>query len=142
LYIFDLADSILVIIKASRAYLVVGSICVGVFGCMILVLFFTALMPVASLSTLMPWIIGFNCAVTGYMMLDKMRNRLKHKRTAAFCSGGLVVILVCGLIFFIVPSISGFFTVTVAQLMWWLFVGVIFSGLGGILAIKYLDLNK
>ncbi len=142
MYIFDLADSILVIIKASRAYLVVGSICAGVFGCMILVLFFTALMPVASLSTLMPWIIGFNCAVTAYMMLDKMRSRLKHKRTAAFCSGGLVVILVCGLIFFVVPSITGFLTVTVTQLLLWLFIGVALGGLGGMLAIKYLNLNE
>ena len=142
MYIFDLADSLIVVMKASRVCRVAGSICAGVVGCMILMMFFTALMPVISLSALMPWIIGFNCALTGYMMLDKTRNGLKYKRMAAFCSGGLVVIPVCGVIFFVFPSIVGFLTVTVAQLVWWLFVGVVFSGLGGILAIKYLNLNE
>ncbi len=142
MYIFDLADSLILIMKASRACRIAGSIGAGVIGSMILVMFFTALMPVVSLSRLMPWVIGFNCALTGYMLLDKTRNSLKHKRAAAFCSGGLVVMLVCGIIFLIVPSIPGFFSVTVTHLAWWLLVGVIFSGLGGILAIKYLNLNE
>jgi len=142
LYIFDLADSLLIMIRASRVYQVAVSLCAGVVGCMILVLFFTALMPVVSLSKLMPWIIGFNSAVTGYMLLDKTRNGLKYKRLAALCSGGLVVILACGIIFFLAPSIFDFLTVTVAQLVLWLFIGIVFGGLGGLLAIKYLDLNK
>lgn len=142
MYIFDLADSLIVVIKASRLCRVAGSICTGVIGCMILMIFFTTLVPIVSISRLMPWIIGFNCALTGYMMLDKTRNDLKYKRMAVFCSGGMVVILVCCIVFFIVPSIAGFLTVTVAQLVWWLFVGVVLSGLGGILAIKYLNLNE
>lgn len=142
MYIFDLADSLFIMIRASRVYQVVVSLCAGVVGCMIVALFFTALMPVVSLSTLMPWIIGFNSAVTGYMLLDKTRNGLKYKRLAALCAGGMVVILVCGIIFFMVPSISGFLTVTVAQLAWWLLIGIVFSGLGGLLAIKYLNLNQ
>lgn len=142
MYIFDLADSLIAVIKASRICRAAGSICAGIVGCMILMMFFTALMPVVSLSRLMPWIIGFNCALTGYMMLDKTGNSLRHKRAAAFFSGGLVVIPLYGVIFFIAPSISGFLTVTVAQLLWWLLVGVVFSGLGGILAIKYLNLNE
>jgi hypothetical protein len=48
---------------------------------------------------------------------------------------------VCG-IFFIAPSIFGFLTVTVAHLVWWLFIGIVFGGLGGLLAIKYLSLNQ
>ncbi len=142
MYIFDLADSLFVVIRASRVYQVLISICAGVVGCMILVLFFTALMPVVSFSGLMPWIIGFNSAVTGYMLLDKTRNSLKYKRLAALCAGCLVVIPVCGIIFFMIPSLSGFLTVTVAQLVWWLLIGIVFSGLGGLLAIKYLNLNQ
>jgi len=142
LYIFDLADSLFIMIRASRVYQVAISLCAGVVGCMILVFFFTALMPVVSLSKLMPWIIGFNSAVTGYMLLDKTKNGLKYKRLAALCAGGLVVILVCGTIFFMVPSIFGFLTVTVAQLVLWLLIGIVFSGLGGLLAIKYLNLNQ
>ena len=142
MYIFDLADSLFIMIRASRVYQVAISLCAGVVGCMILVFFFTALMPVVSLSKLMPWIIGFTSAVTGYMLLDKTKNGLKYKRLAALCAGGLVVILVCGTIFFMVPSIFGFLTVTVAQLVLWLLIGIVFSGLGGLLAIKYLNLNQ
>ena len=130
------------VIISSVAGKVIYSIIVGVVGVVILAVFFTAPIKVASLSKLMPWFVAFNCALTGYMMLEKTLDRLKYKRTFAVGAGPVVAVLVCASLFFMLPTVVDVSMVTVYDLLLWFFISAVFSGLGGILAIKYDNLKR
>lgn len=128
--------------KTSVAGKIIYSIAVGVGGVAILVVFFTAPITVAPISKLMPWIVGFNGALTGYMAMEKAGQGLKYKRLWSVGVGALMVIGVCALLVFIFPTIVDVSTVTIKDLLVWLVVGVICSGFGGVLAVKYDNLKR
>ncbi|MDM8544212.1 hypothetical protein QUF90_24305 [Desulfococcaceae bacterium HSG9] len=130
------------LIKSSIAGKALYSIIVGVVGVLILAVFFTVPVRVASLSFLMPWFMAFNCALTGYMLLEKTLDRLKYKRTFAVGAGVAVVVLVCASMFFILPAVIDTSQITVNDLLLWFIIGAVFSWLGGILAIKYDNLKR
>lgn len=128
--------------KTSAAGKIIYSIAVGVGGVAILVVFFTAPITVAPLSKLMPWIVGFNGALTGYMALEKAGQGLKYKRVWAVGVGALMVASVCTSLLFVFPTMIDVSMVTIRDLLVWLVVGVICSGFGGLLAIKYDNLRR
>ncbi len=85
---------------------------------------------------------AFNCALTGYMLLEKTLDRLKYKRTFAVGAGVAVVVLACASMFFMLPAVIDASQITVNDLLLWFLIGAVFSGLGGILAIKYDNLKR
>ena len=127
-------------VTSSRAWKIGTSIMVGAVGTLILAVFVAALFPVLPLTKLMPWFIAFNAALTGYMLLDKTGSRLHHKRLFALGAGVGVVVLVSLAWFFLMPPFTGLVLISWQDLLVWFGAGICFSGLGGILAIKYYQL--
>jgi hypothetical protein len=129
-------------IGGTRSGKVFYSILAGSLGAVILVLFLTGMTYTVTIGNVLPVIIGFNTALTGYMALEKTRNGFKHKRAVAIGSGVAMVLVTAALLNIIFLRGAGIFLIDVAQLTTLLFVGIVTSGLGGILAIKYFNLKR
>ena len=109
------------------------SILAGVFGALILIIFLDGVLAFESLMKLIPWILGFNTALTGYSLVEKTRERLTYKRLYAIGSGGIVVILVCLLL---TLAFDFGALVTIPQLAIYGLIGIVFSGFGAWVSIK------
>jgi hypothetical protein len=115
---------------------------VGTIGSIILVLFLTGMSFATAIADLLPMIIGFNTAITGYMVLEKIGDGFVHKRTVAIGSGVAMVLVTAALLNIMFLHEAGVFLIHLQQLATLLIVGAVTSGLGGLLAIKYLRLNR
>jgi len=100
---------------------------------LILIIYLDGMLAIESLMKWIPWILGFNTAITGYSLIDKTLERLRHKRVYAAGSGMIVVATVC-----LVLTLTSEFgnIVTPAQLAMYGIIGVIFSGFGAWISIK------
>lgn len=117
------------------------SVLVGAIGAVILVLFLTGGQYTATIDNLLPLIIGFNTALTGYMLIEKTRKAFTRKRTVSMGAGVAVVLVATVLLNFIFVQWAGVTLIGFDNLLLLLLVGVITSGLGGSLAVKYFSLN-
>ncbi|MEA1947855.1 MAG: hypothetical protein U9N83_11220 [Thermodesulfobacteriota bacterium] len=117
------------------------SIIVGVLGSLLLVVFFTTLMSYGTIEKLLPWVIGFNAALTGYNMIKRTNNRINYKRISAVGSGILMVIITVVLINIIFFNLMGGYLIYINELIFLIAIGAVFSGLGAILAVKYINLK-
>lgn len=117
------------------------SIIVGVLGSLLLVVFFTTLMSYGTIERLLPWVIGFNAALTGYNMIKRTNNRINYKRISAVGSGILMVIITVVLINIIFFDLMGGYLIYINELIFLIAIGAVFSGLGAILAVKYINLK-
>ena len=129
-------------IGSTRPVKVFYSILAGSLGAIILVLFLTGMTYTATIGNILPVVIGFNTALTGYMALEKTRDGFKHKRAVAVGSGAAMVLVTAALLNIMFFRGAGIFLIDAEQLMTLLFVGIITSGLGGMLAIRYLSLKR
>ncbi len=127
--------------SSSKSGKVIYSILAGALGAIILVLFLSGMSLAAAIGSILPVIIGFNTALTGYMVLEKTRNAFAHKRLAAIFSGVTVVVITALLLNIMSFRGAGVFIIGIEQLMTLIFTGIIASGLGGMLAIKYFQLK-
>ncbi len=119
------------------AYSILG----GVFGVLLIVLFLTGLMSVGDVVGYIPWIVGFNGAVTGYTLLDRTKDRLRHKRMAG-AGAGLVAALVAGLALNAVARhMVGMDLISFADFLLMMLIGGGTGGLGAMLAVKYFNLK-
>lgn len=126
---------------ATRVAKTLYSVSIGVLGTLILVAFLTSLLPAASISRLLPLIIGFNAALTGYNLIEKTRNGYTHKRLAALTAGLAVVAGAAVFLNLLFWKLAGSSLIGMEQLLMLLPVGIITSGLGGVLAVRYLKLS-
>jgi hypothetical protein len=112
---------------------IIYSILVGMGGALILMIYLDGMLAIESLMKWIPWILGFNTAITGYSLIDRTRGRLPNQRIYAVGSGTLVVVTVC-----LVLTLTSEFgdIVTCSQLVMYGIIGVIFSGIGGWVSIK------
>jgi len=117
------------------------SIIVGILGSLLLVVFFTTLMSYGTIEKLLPWVIGFNAALTGYNLINRTNNRLKHKRISAVGSGILMVIITVVLINIIFFNLMGFYPIYINELIFFITIGAVLSGLGAILANNFIKLK-
>ena len=119
-----------------------ASILSGIVGIVILVVFLNMLVsPVDSVSFL-PFIVAFNAAATGYMVIDKTRSCFRFKRSVAVFAGAMTTIVGCACLNYLSLQITGLFFISPAELLSMLIVGCIAGWLGGALAIKYLNLQR
>ena len=123
---------------------IVYSILVGVIGSLLLCIFFTFFTGLASLDEIekiLPFIVGFNAALTGYNLIYKTNNSLKYRRTCAVGSGIIMVIITVVLLNVISFKLAGGYIIYITDVILLIVVGTVLSGLGAILAIKYINLN-
>jgi hypothetical protein len=117
------------------------SIIVGSLGSLLLVVFFTTLMSYGTIEKLLPWVIGFNAALTGYNLIIMANNRLKYERISAVGSGILMAIITVMLIDIIFFNLMGFYPIYINELIFLIAIGAVFSGLGAILANNFIKLK-
>jgi sterol desaturase/sphingolipid hydroxylase (fatty acid hydroxylase superfamily) len=88
-----------------------------------------------------PWIIAFNTAVSGYALVDKTRNLIHHKKLLAALVGAVITSVTCGLL----TLLSFYFMrenfLAIQDVVFFHVIGVIGSGLGALLGIKYFKLK-
>jgi hypothetical protein len=132
----------LVKIGSTRFGKTLYSILAGAAGTSILVIFFAGIMRASTIGFLLPVVIGFNAALTGYMVLEKTRNAFKHKRSVSIGTGAAMVLtatLILNTLFF---KGAGIYLIFSADLLLLLLVAVVFSWLGGSIAVKYFKLTQ
>ena len=120
---------------------VARSILAGSIGVVVLVFFLTLVVQPNTISKLLPFIVAFNTALAGYMVLDITRDRIKHRRTASIVSGSAALLLAALAVNLIFIQVSGYALISFEELPFLLLVSILSGGLGGMLAIKYFTLN-
>ncbi len=118
------------------------SIFVGVLGTIFIVWFLTTFLHSHETVKFIPWIMAFNTAVTGYSLLNKTRNHFIHKQIISTVAGALNVIIAYTTLNFLFFYAEGEFLLGRWDLILYLIIGIVCSGLGALLAIKYFDLKK
>ena len=117
------------------------AIFIGVFGAVLLVMFFAGLMTIGTIERLLPYIIGFNAALTGYNLISRIKGRLKHKRLWSVISGMIMVVIAALILNIAVYYRTGGYIVYMIEFLLLMLIGAVFSWLGAILAIKSTDLT-
>ena len=127
--------------KTDQVKTIANPIIVGIIGSLVLVGFFTSLMSFDTIEKLLPYIIGFNAALTGYNLIKKTDNSLKFKRIRAISSGVLMVITTAVILNLVMLHLMGSYLIYLTDAIFLIIIGGVLSGLGAILAIKYLNMN-
>lgn len=110
---------------------------IGIVGVLLLVVFFAALMSIGTVEKLLPFIIGFNGALTGYNLINREKDRLKYKRMWSIVCGIIMVIGVAFILNITFYYLTGAYIVFSNDFLFLVFIGGLFSWLGAILAVKY-----
>jgi len=128
--------------KTDQVKTIAYPIIVGIIGSLVLVGFFSSLMSFVTIEKLLPYIIGFNAALTGYNLIKKADNSLKFKRIFAISSGVLMVITTAVILDLVMLHLMGSYLIYLTDAIFLIIIGGVSSGLGAILAIKYLNMNQ
>lgn len=117
------------------------SMFIGVFGSILIVMFFTGVMSMGTIEKLLPFIIGFNAALTGFNLMTRTKDSLKYKRLWSLLSGIILVVGVTLILNIAFYYLSGDYIVFMTDFFILAVTGGVFSWLGAILAIKYYNLD-
>jgi len=111
----------------------VYSICIGLFGSVLLLMFATFFLTDKGVLALLPWAIGFNGLLTGHALVNKTENRFSRRKTW-LAGGGLFMALP---LFFIVNLMPFFpFYISERSFVLYLPVAILCSLSGGWIASK------
>jgi hypothetical protein len=113
---------------------------IGIFGTVLLATFFAGLVPVGTVEKFLPFIIGFNAALTGYNLISRAKGRLKHKRMWSAVAGIMMVIGAALILNIASHYYTGGDVVYIADYLILVPVAGVFSFLGAIVAIRYFKL--
>jgi hypothetical protein len=119
----------------------VHAVFIGVFGAVLLVMFFVGVMSIGAIEKLLPFIIGFNAVLTGYNLVSRTKNRFKHKRIWGLISGIVIVVIAVLVLNIAFYYYTGGYIVYMTNFLFLVFIGGVFSWLGTILAIRYFKLD-
>jgi len=113
----------------------------GVCGTFILVVFLNAILNVFQVMKIVPFILAFNTAMTGYSLIDKCRERIRRKHAWVLSAGLLTAIITLGLLmtfsyYFFGENLLGS-TLSLSLII----IGAVCSELGALLAAKYLKIK-
>jgi len=140
LYAIEICSRFIMKIGSTRFSKMLMSVLAGSIGTIILTVFLTGMSFQATIGNLLPVLIGFNAALSGYMVLEKTRKAFKYKRLAATCTGALMVSVTVYLLNILFIRGAGFYLIDLGEFITLFGVGVVTSLLGGMLAIKYFKL--
>jgi hypothetical protein len=118
------------------------SILIGVVGSTLIVMFLTTFLTLSGALGLLPWIIGFNTAMTGFSLVDKTRDALKHRLPASVGAGILNVIMTLGVLTGLSIYVTGTALFGLMDLALLSGLGGLCGAMGGWLAVKYFRLRK
>ena len=117
------------------------SMFIGVIGSILLVIFFAGVMPMGTIEKLLPFIIGFNAALTGFNLMTRTKDSLKYKRLWSLISGIILVVGVTMILNIAFYYLAGGYIVFMTDFFILALTGGVFSWLGATLAIKYYNLD-
>ena len=64
-------------------YQIASAVLIGVCGTILVIMFLATILPLSKAVNFIPWLIGFNTAMTGYSLVEKMRAALTEKGVAS-----------------------------------------------------------
>ena len=117
------------------------AIFIGILGAVLLIMFFAGFMTIGTIERILPFIIGFNAALTGYNLISRTKDGLKYKRLWGLISGITLVVGVTLILNIAINYLTGGYIVYMTDFLLFAFIGGVFSWLGTILAIRYLKLE-
>jgi len=127
---------------ANRIWQISTAIAAGTGGTIVLTYFMSGLVSMDTMASLLDWIVGFNTALTGYMLMDKSEGRIRWWRWLC-ASAGLVNAVLCVVaVNYIYASTMDLSLVDRADAGILLTIGAVCGALGGLLAKKYLALKE
>jgi hypothetical protein len=127
---------------AARMRQISIAVLAGVGGNIVLIHFLSGLMTAQTLTGLLDWIVGFNTALTGYMLVEKDRTDLPFRR--GLCLGAGLVntgITIFG-VNYLYQLMWDFPLIAMADAVILLTIGAILGLAGGLLAEKYLKFKN
>ena len=128
--------------KIILLYQMASAVLIGVCGTIVVTMFLATFLSIFKIVNFIPWLIGFNTAMTGFSLIEKTRDRILHKHSWAVFAGLVNVVLTCGILTIASFQFMGENLLGFRMLLFLLIIGAVFSELGARLAVKYLKLNK
>ena len=117
------------------------AVCIGVGGTILVVFFLATFIHIFTVLKFIPWLIAFNAAVTGYSLIDKTQESLKHKYIAAVSAGILNVLISYIALVLIYLFLAGGYVFNKWDLLLYLIIGIVCSKVGAFLAAKYQNIE-
>ena len=121
--------------KTMRALLV------GVGGNIILFLFLTTFLHISETNRFIPWIIAFNSCLTGFSLVSKDLYTLPHLKAISVVTGLLNALISTALIVGLTQLQFGDYFLGISDYIIFAVIGMVCSGLGTLLAVKYYMAN-
>lgn len=118
----------------------VKGILTGVGGTLVVALFLTGIITMDRLSAVLPWIVGFNGALSGYRLVELLRAGSHHKKALSFLPGMIVGAVTWGALNIIFFYGARDFIFSVEELLLYIAISGFTGYLGAGLASRYLDL--
>ncbi len=126
----------------ARLWKIGIAVLAGVGGNIVLINFLFGLMTAQTLTGLLDWIVGFNTALTGFMLVEKDTSGLPFRRGLCLGAGlantGITILAVN----YLYQLMWDFPLIALADAVILLTIGAILGFLGGQLAEKYLEFKK
>ena len=117
-----------------------AAILIGVGGTLLVTLFLTTLLPVFKVLHFIPWLIGFNSAITGYCLVDKTRNALNRRQLITLISGVANALITAAALIFLSVYALGASLFGPGQIIIFAVIGTAGSAFGAWLAARYFKL--
>ena len=114
---------------------------IGVGGTILVIMFLITILPLSKAVNFIPWLIGFNTAMTGYSLVEKTRASLKYRHMASIGAGISNVLVTAGALIGLSVYTIGINLFSPVDLIIFLVIGVAGSEFGAWLAAKYHKLN-
>ena len=127
--------------KRNIAGQFVYAVFTGVCGTLILVVFLNAILNAYQVMKILPFIVAFNTAMTGYSLIDKCRERLRRKHAWALGAGLLTVVFSAVLLMFFSLYLLGENLLGIKLFLFLIIIGAVSSELGALLAVKYFKIK-
>ena len=128
--------------KIVLLYQIASAVLIGVGGTLLISMFLATILPLPKAVKFIPWLIGFNTAMTGYSLVEKTRASLKYRHTTSICAGVSNVLITAGVLFGLSVYTGRISLFNPLDLTIFLLIGVTCSEFGAWLAVKYHKLNN
>lgn len=126
----------------ARLWRIGIAVLTGVGGNIVLIHFLSGLMTAQTLISLLDWIVGFNTALTGYMLVEKDRDGLPFRRSLCAGAGLVNTGITIFAVNYLYQLMWEFYLISTVDALILLTIGAILGLAGGLLAEKYLKFKN
>ena len=126
----------------ARLWQIGMAVLAGVGGNIVIIHFLSGLMTAQTLTGLLDWIVGFNTALTGYMLVEKDRTGLPFRRGLCVGAGVVNTCITILAVNYLYQLMWDFPLIAMADALILLTIGAILGFTGGLLAEKYLKFKE